>query len=147
MGSPLGFGSKAFFQLMAVFADHRVGGLEDGLCGAVVLLQFDHFGLGIVSLEVQDVRDIRQAEAVDGLPVVTYHAQIAVPVGKQANEYVLSVVGILVFVHHDVAESLTVLLKHRRMLPKEADRQIEQIIKVDGIDLLQTASVDIVSWA
>ncbi len=137
-------GPEPFLQLVPVFADDGVGGLEDRLRGAVVLLQLDNFSLGVVPLEIEYVSDIRQTEAVDGLTVITYYTKVTMLFGKHADEYVLSVIGILVFIHHNVAEPLPVLLKYRRMLLKEADRQIKQIVKINGVDLPQTAGIDVI---
>jgi hypothetical protein len=51
----------------AVVADDAVRGVQDGLRGAVVLLQADDPGLGELVLEREDVRDVGSAEAVDGV--------------------------------------------------------------------------------
>ena len=42
----------------AVVRDHRVGGRQDRLGGAVVLLELDHARVGEVLLEVEDVADV-----------------------------------------------------------------------------------------
>ena len=52
-------------HLPAVVGDHRVRGVQDRLRRAVVLLQLDDVGVGIVVGEVEDVLDVRAAEAVD----------------------------------------------------------------------------------
>ena len=62
----------------AVVLDDRVGGREDRLRRAVVLLQLDDLGVGVVLLEVEDVADVGAAEAVDRLVVVADHRQVAV---------------------------------------------------------------------
>jgi hypothetical protein len=47
--------------------DHRVCRLEDRLGGAVVLLELDDGRVREVALELEDVPDLRAAEAVDGV--------------------------------------------------------------------------------
>ena len=95
--------------------DHGVGGRQDGLRGAVVLLQQDGTGVRVVVLEVLDVPDRGPAERVDRLIRVTHHTEFGrgdahlVVVGRRAahegaDQDVLRVVGVLVLVHHDVAE-------------------------------------------
>ena len=54
-----------------------VGGVQDVLGGAVVLLQPDEPGaLGILLLKAQDVLDVSPPEAVNALVVVAYHADV-----------------------------------------------------------------------
>ena len=49
----------------AVVRDDRVGDAEDRLRRAVVLLEPHDLGVRVVVLEIEDVRDVRAAEAVD----------------------------------------------------------------------------------
>ena len=55
-----------------VVGDDRVGGVEDGLGRAVVLLEQDHRGVGERLLELQDVGDVGATEPIDR--VVHEHA-------------------------------------------------------------------------
>ena len=48
-----------------VVGDDRVGRVEDGLGGPVVLLEHDHGGVGERVLELEDVADVGAAELVD----------------------------------------------------------------------------------
>ena len=50
---------------LGVVLDDGVGRVEDGLRGAVVLFELDDARLGVVLLEVEYVRDVRAAPAVD----------------------------------------------------------------------------------
>jgi hypothetical protein len=60
--------------VVAIFAegDDGVGGFEDGLDAAVVLLEFEDLCLGEGFREVEDVVDGGGSEGVDGLCVVAY---------------------------------------------------------------------------
>ena len=52
------------------------------VCGrAVVLLELDHARVGEVVLEVEDVADVRAAEAVDRLGVIADDREVAMPAG------------------------------------------------------------------
>ena len=62
-----GVGPQLLLLAALVVGDDGVGGGEDGLGGAVVLLQQDRGGVGEVLLEVEDVADARAAEGVDRL--------------------------------------------------------------------------------
>src|ERR1035438_3800660 len=72
------------------------GRRENVLGGAVVLLQADGFGLGVVAFEVQNVPDVGAAPAIDRLVFVAHHADIAMLFRQQTHEVVLGAVGVLV---------------------------------------------------
>ena len=109
-------------------ADHRVGGVEDGLGGAIVLLEQDGRGVGEVLLEVEDVADVGPTEGIDRLVGVAHHHQLgrldplgaprpsAVEtvlgvVGTQlVDQGVLRVVGVLVLVDEHMAEPAPIAL-------------------------------------
>ena len=71
-------GPELLVLAVLVARDHGVGRVEDELGGAVVLLELDHGGVGIVGLEVEDVAQVRAAPAVDRLVVVTHDGEVAV---------------------------------------------------------------------
>ena len=60
----------AFLDLVAVVGDDIVRRLDDGLGGAVVLLQTDQLVVGIIVLEVEDILDVGATETVDRLGIV-----------------------------------------------------------------------------
>ncbi len=63
--APLDVGPELLRPPLAVAFDDRVGGREDRLRRAIVLLELDHGGIREVLLEVKDVADVGVAEAVD----------------------------------------------------------------------------------
>jgi hypothetical protein len=90
---------------LTALCDDRVGGVEDRLRRAVVAVEHDDVGVGVVALEVEDVLDRRAAEAVDALLRVADDHDVAVGGGQQVDEVVLGPVGVLVLVDHEVAEA------------------------------------------
>ncbi len=72
-----GVGPELLGLAALVVADHRVGGVEDRLGRAVVLLEQDRAGVGEVLLEVEDVADVGAPEGVDRLVGVADHHQLA----------------------------------------------------------------------
>src|SRR5699024_12490729 len=58
-------GPQVLHPAPLVAGDHGVGRGQDGLGRAVVLLQQDGAGLGVVGFELGDVADVRAAEGVD----------------------------------------------------------------------------------
>src|SRR5207244_4537965 len=89
-----------------VVLDDGVGGAENRVRGAVVLLERDRRGTGEVALEVENVRDVGTAKRVHGLIGVSNSEDVAVLTSQQLEEPVLGVVRVLVLVDEDVAERL-----------------------------------------
>ena len=54
---------------------------------------------------MQNVLDFRATPAVDGLIVVAYGEQVPIAAGKIADNLVLHGVGVLKFVHQNIAET------------------------------------------
>ena len=73
------FAVQSFLSLRAaLLRDDRVGGVEDQLRRAVVLLELHDRRVREVALEVEDVAEVRAAPGVDRLVVVADDAQVAV---------------------------------------------------------------------
>src|SRR5262249_31304395 len=91
-------GPEALAEPAGVVGDDTVGGLENGLGRAVVLLELDDEGVLEVDRELEDVADLGPAEAVDRLILVADHGEIAVLAAEQLEQPVLGVVRVLVLV-------------------------------------------------
>ena len=72
--------------------------------GDRILLEFDHLRVGVDPVERKDVFDRRAAETIDALIVVPDHHHVPVSARQQLGQAELRGVGVLVFVHRDVAE-------------------------------------------
>ncbi len=131
-GCPQGFP----LALQVVF-DDRVGGVQYVLGGAVVLLQPHHLSPGVVLLKIHDVLNGGPPELVDALVVVAHHAQVPVFFRQEVHKFILCVVGVLIFVHHNVLELILVIFQHLRRFFKEPHRVYQQIVKVHGVRVLQ----------
>ena len=129
------FGPQRFALALAVAADDRVGGLQNGAGAAVVLLQTDHAGLPKLLLKGEDVFDGGAAEFVDALVVIAHHTQVAMAAGQKADQQVLGMVGILILIHHDVAVAPLVFLQHLRELLEQPDGKQDDIVKIEGVGL------------
>jgi hypothetical protein len=135
LGAPLG-----------VVGDHRVGGVQHPLGGAVVLLQDGDPRAGVVALEVQDVAGVGAAPRVDGLVVVAHHAEVLTRTGQQARHLKLGAVGVLVLVDHQVVPALPALLAHLHVVAEEPDREEQEVVEVrgpGGAQRLLVARVDV----
>ena len=103
-GAPLG--PEVLGEALARLGDDGVGGTEDGLGRAVVLLEGDDVRPRLeVPGEVEDVAHLRRPEAVDRLGVVADDGQ-ATPVGLQPQQDLrLQPVGVLILVDEHMVEA------------------------------------------
>ena len=131
--------------LAALVVRHdRVRRREDRLRGAVVLLQLHDMRAREVTLEVEDVRDVRAAEAVDRLVVVADHADVALLACEQLQQPVLRVVGVLVLVDQDPAEGLPVALCNVGEQLQHVHRPEQQVVEVERVHLVDPLLVQVV---
>ncbi len=135
---------QALLLALAVDADDVVGRIEDGLGGAIVLLQIDDAGVGEIALEVEDVAQVGCPPGVDGLVGVAHDADVAVAAGELAGEHVLGDVGVLELVDVDVQVALGVLVEDVGVLAKELDGLHQEVIEIDGVVLLQRLLIALV---
>ena len=111
----------------------RVGGIEDQLRRAVVLLELDDRGVRPVALEVEDVAQVRAAPRIDRLVVVADHAQVAVAGGQRPDPQVLRPVGVLVLVDVEVAPALLVLGQDVGRLLEQPDGLEQEVVEVERV--------------
>ena len=116
---PTGLISPELLRLATeIVGDDPVCRIQDRLRRAVVLLERDHLRLRPVTLKVQNVANICTAPGVDGLIVISNHAEIAVPCGELANPGVLNAVRVLILIHVQVLPLGAIPLSDRRCLLK-----------------------------
>ena len=115
-----------------VALDDGVRRVEDELRGAVVLLELDDRGIGVVGLEVEDVAQVGAAPAVDGLVVVAHHGEVAMLGRQHAHPEVLGAVRVLVLVDVEVAPAGAVAGKHGGRLLEEAHGLGQQVVEVEA---------------
>ena len=128
-----------------VAVDDRHGGIQDGLGGAVVLLQQDHLGIGVIFLEAQQVAVIGAAPGVDGLVGVADHEDVAVEGGHMLEQLVLRQVGILELIHQHVLEAPGVPFTHGLVRLEEHGDPEEQVVEIHAVvgqQQLLVAAVD-----
>ena len=116
-----------------VVADDGVGPVQNVLCRAVILLQTDGTGAGILLFKIQDVLDVGPPEAVDALIVVAYHADVAVSPCQQTGQQILQMVGVLILVDEDVAELALVVGQRLPVRPQQIHRVEDDIVEVQRI--------------
>ena len=116
------------------------------LGGAVVLFQSDHPCVLVLLFKIQDILNVGPPETVDGLVIVTHHAEVPVSPGQQAGEEILQVVGVLILVHQHIPELFLVVAQHLRLRLQQRDGVVNDVVKVQGIgsaELLLIGGVDL----
>ncbi len=143
-----GLGPEVLRFAVGVSCDDGIGGGQDRLGGAVVLLQQDRGRVRVVALELEDVADARATECVDGLVGVSDHREFGGGCAgwhgwqsQLAHQHVLGVVGVLVLIDQDVPEPPPVVLGHVGMLLQQAHRRHDQVVEVEGVRLEEPALV------
>ena len=114
-------------------AHHGVCCRKDMASRAVVLFELDHFGIGKILLEIEDVGDVGATPRVNRLVVVAHDHQVLVLGSEQICDLVLNVVRVLILVHADVAESLLVLFEHLGTTAQKLERAHQQVIEIHGV--------------
>ena len=103
-------GPEGLALSLGVVLDNRICRIQDGLGTAIVLLQTDYLGIAVLVFKVLDIFDSCSTEFIDTLVIITNNADIVVSASKQTYQQELRVVGILILVHHDVAEAIAIFL-------------------------------------
>ena len=129
----LAFRPQALAESLGIVGDQPRRGGEDMAGGAVVALQPHHDGAREIPLEAEDVADLGAAPAVDRLVVVADAADVAMLLREQPEPQILGYVGVLVFVHEQVAEARVVFGEDVRVLRE--DRQVvqEEVAEIGGV--------------
>ena len=151
-------GEQVFVWTVEVVRNNRVGGVENVLGRAVVLLEQNRLGTDKVFFELDDVANVGTAKRIDRLVAVANHgetcrrqhfagASIHVAefgrhgLGQFANKGILRVVGVLVFVDQNVAKLALVLSGNLREIAEQKDRLRDEVVEVEGVVALEFALV------
>ena len=91
-----------------------------------------------MALELQDVRNLCPAPAVDRLVVVADHADVRrLPVREQGDEIELEAVCVLEIIHHEVVETGPPLRASFRGRAQDANGEQEEVIEINGVHALE----------
>ena len=101
-------------------------------------------GVGEVVVELEDVRDVRSAEAVNRLIIVTDDREVAVLRAEQLQPAVLRGVRVLVLVDEDPAERVRVAVAHLLEELEQVDRAEQQVVEVHRVRAVELALVALV---
>jgi len=103
---------NGFVQFGLVVVDDGICRIDNVLGRAIVLLQTVHGNIVVILLKIEDVVNVRPAESIDTLCIVAHHTNILKLIGKRTYNEILGVVGILVLIHQNIAETVLVLSQY-----------------------------------
>ena len=117
-------GSPQIFRLAsAVVVDNGIGSVQNNLRAAVVLLQFHQLGIGVILFKIKDILDIGTAPAINTLVGIAYYADVSVACGQQLRQQILRMVGILIFVNHQIIKLALVFFSYSRIFLQQTQSQ------------------------
>ena len=136
-GRAVSVGCPQLLSLPAqVVGNHRIGRIQNGLGGAIVLLQANGSAATILLFEAENVFDGGTAEAVNTLVIVSHHADILMATCQCRCKKVLQMVGVLVLVHQDIAEFLLIVSPDILVLQQQLDGDVNDVVKIQGVVFL-----------
>ena len=135
------FRPQVLLLALLVQRDHGMGRIENGLRGAVVLVEDYNSGVREIVLEVEDVADIGRTPGVDGLVWVAHDADVAMAGSELLAQHILGDVRVLELVDVHVGVALGVLLQDILSLLEEVDRLDQDIVEIQSLALLEDVLV------
>src|SRR3989338_7946 len=133
-----------FLWPVRIGRDDCVGGIQDLLSRTIISFQLHRNGIRIFFLKLQDVPDIGAAESVDRLIRIADDAQVPLPCCQQADEKVLRMVRVLIFVDMQITPGHLVSFQNFRTFfekPDGFEYQVVEIQRVGGFQLLLVSGI------
>ena len=124
-----------------------VGGRNDGLRRAVVLLQLKEFGPLVHLRKLQDILDVRPSEGINTLSIIAHYTYLLVFAGELEHNAMLGIIGILILVHQHISELRSILYAYLRIISEKEESMHQQIIEVHGITLSTSLPITTVNVA
>ena len=116
-----------------IIRNYRIRCIQNRLCRAVILLQFNHMRILKHTFKIQNILDICPTEFVNRLVVIPDHTKILIFPRQNANQPKLHRIGILILVHHDVTETFLIIFQNIRLCLQQLNGLHQQIIKIQRI--------------
>ena len=109
---------------------HGVGQIQDFLAAPVIPDQGHGFCPPQLFREIQNILDVSAPEPIDALAVIPDYAQLLCVSPQQEYDLRLQVVGVLVFIDHDVVVPFIEELPDRFVLLQQVTEFDQQVVKV-----------------
>ena len=124
---------ELFVLTVCIVGNDLVGGIKNGGCRPVILFQLNHHGIRIILFKIKDIPDIGAAPPINTLVIITDNTEVPAFRCQDTDQLVLDVVGILVFIHHDIPEPFPVCIKDRGMAGEKLQGLHQQIVKIQRV--------------
>ena len=121
-------------MLVRIVGDQGVGRAQHAVAAAVILFQLDDLQRRVVAGHLQQVVRVGAAPRVDALVVVAHAGEIAVRACQHLQQAVLRIVGVLAFVHQQVANAFAPRSGDSGIVFQYLHRQADQVIKVHRVE-------------
>ena len=124
------FREYLFPDLLTVLGNQTVGSLHDGLRRTVILFQLEQARILIRLRKVQYIVNIRSAEGVNALRIISHHTDTLVLLRQLPHDTVLYKVGILILINQHIVELRGIAFTNLRMLLEQQISIYQQVIEV-----------------
>lgn len=124
-----------------IVADDAAGRIQNDLRGAVIFFEADDTGSVKVAQKALKVAAFRAAPTVNGLIFVADDADVALVSGEQTDEFFLRGIGILKFVHLNVAQALRPIGANAGIFAEKPDAAKQQIVEIESRGFAQDGFV------
>ena len=135
---------KRFSLTLHIVRNDSVGCIENRLGGTVILFQTNGAGIRKRLFKAQNVFNGCTAEFINTLIVIADNTEIAAAFREEFDEQILCVVGILVLVHHNIAELVLEVFQNIRAILQEADGIGDEIVKIHRIRFRKPLLIELV---
>ena len=131
-------------QTPLIGRNHARGGGQNMRGRAIVFLQPHHMGTGEILFKPQDIAHLGPAPAIDRLVVITDTTDVLVRGSQQTQPHILGDIGILIFVHKDVAKPALVLLQDIFVFLKDGDHVQKDVAKIDCVQFSKPRLIQLI---
>ena len=125
---------QLFRVLVRIVGNQRVGRAQHAVAAAIVLLQLDHLQGRVVLGHLQQVVRIGAAPGIDALVIVAHAGEITTWTRQHLQQAVLRIVGVLAFVHQQVANALAPGRGNFRIVLQYLHRQADQVVEIHRVE-------------
>ena len=125
----------------------RVGHFQNVFAASVILFELDDGGARIVTLEVEDIADLRASPSVDALIVIADDCNVSRFIGEREDELELGAVCILELIDHEVVESAPPFFADVFARMENANGGDDEIVEIEGAHPAQLVFVDRIDGA
>ena len=127
LGAAVAGGEEVLGDAVAIAADDRIGNVEDGGGGAIVLVEDD----GLVVLELDEHLGSCTTPLVDGLVGVAHDEEVVVDALQSFDDGPVALVAVLCLVEHDVFHLVLPVLACVGEALEDMDGEEDEVLEVE----------------